>query len=86
MYTIYTIVRVAFEVLNVLILARVLLSWVTYDYSNPIVRFIYETTEPVLAPIRKVMPRSSLPVDFSPLIAVLLLQLIERLILGLLIW
>ena len=78
MYTIYTIVRVAFEVLDVLILARVLLSWVTYDYSNPIVRFIYETTEPILAPIRNVIPRTSLPIDFSPLIAVLLLQLIER--------
>lgn len=81
---IYTVVRVAFEVLNVLILARVLLSWVTRDYSNPVVRFVFEITEPILAPIRKIMPRTSMPIDYSPIIAVLLLQLIETFILRLL--
>ncbi|HHU32930.1 MAG: YggT family protein [Zhaonellaceae bacterium] len=84
MYIFPTVIRVAFEILDVLILARVLLSWITHDYSNPIVRFVYEITEPILAPIRRIMPRTALPIDFSPIIAILLLNLIEKLLLGLL--
>jgi YggT family protein len=84
MHIIYTALDVAFEILNWLILARVLLSWVSRDYSNPVIRFVYEFTEPILAPIRKLMPRSSMPIDFSPILAVLLLQLIRKLIFGLL--
>ena len=84
MYNFPTVIRVAFEILDVLILARVLLSCITNDYSNPIVRFVYEITEPILAPIRRIMPRTALPIDFSPIIAILLLNLIEKLLLGLL--
>ena len=84
MHIIYTALDVAFEILNWLILARVLLSWVSRDYSNPVIRFVYEFTEPILAPIRKLMPRSSMPIDFSPILAVLLLQLIRKPIFGLL--
>lgn len=78
-----TIIRVALEVLDWLIIARVLLSWVSHDPRNPVIRFVYETTEPILAPIRRMMPRTSMPIDFSPLVAILLLQLIKRFILGL---
>ncbi|MDK2820697.1 MAG: YggT family protein [Clostridia bacterium] len=76
------VVRVAFEVLNWLIIARIFLSWFPHNPYQPIIRFIYEITEPVLAPFRRLMPRSSIPVDFSPVIAVLVLQLIERMILS----
>jgi len=77
-----TIIDIAFEVLDWLIIARVLLSWVRLDPYHPVVRFIYETTEPILAPFRRIMPRGTMPVDFSPFIAILVLQLVKSLLLG----
>ncbi len=79
------LVRSAFEVYTWLIIARILISWFPQNPSHPIVRFIYEITEPVLAPVRRIMPRTSMPIDFSPIVAVLLLNLLQRLIVSLLI-
>jgi YggT family protein len=50
-----------------LILIRALISWVSPDPSNPLVQFLYRTTEPVLEPIRRILP--NLAIDLSPLIA-----------------
>jgi YggT family protein len=61
-----------------IIVARAVLSWVNPDPYNPIVRFIHNITEPVLAPIRRRLPTSLGPIDFSPIIvffAVYLLRL-----------
>lgn len=82
MQTLAILIRVAFEVLNWLIIARIIISWFPHDPYHPIMRFIYEITEPVLAPFRRLMPRSSIPIDFSPIIAVLVLQMVERLLIG----
>jgi YggT family protein len=80
----FEIVRVAFRVIYMLILARVILSWIPIGNPyNPIIKFIYESTETILAPIRRIMPRGSLPIDFSPLIAILLLTMIEGFVLSL---
>ena len=79
-----SIIVAAFRVLFFLILARVILSWIPIGSpNNPIIKFIHETTEPILAPIRSLIP-GSLPIDFSPIIALLLLNIIQRFILGLL--
>ena len=61
-----------------IIVARAVLSWVNPDPYNPIVRFIHNITEPVLAPIRRRLPTSMGPIDVSPIIvffAVYLLRL-----------
>ena len=77
------IVRTAFRVLFFIIVARVILSWIPIgNPNNVIINFIYEITEPILAPIRKLIP-FSLPLDFSPIIALILLRLIETFIIGL---
>jgi len=52
-----------------IIIIRALLSWVNPDPYNPIVRFLYAATEPVLRPIRRMMPMS-MGLDLSPLIVV----------------
>lgn len=85
MQTLIILIRAAFEVLIWLIIARILLSWFPHNPQHPIMRFIYEITEPVLAPIRRIMPRTSLPIDFSPLVAVLLLSMLQRLVVTMLI-
>ena len=82
--TLFYLVRTAFEILNWLIIARVLLSWIRHDPYHPVIRFIYEITEPVLKPFRRLIPpRPGMPIDWSPIIAILVLQFIERAVLRL---
>ena len=54
-----------------LILIRALISWVSPDPFNPIVSFLYRTTEPILIPIRRFLPMTA--IDISPIIAFLLI-------------
>lgn len=78
-------VLIAFRVLYFLVIARVILSWIPIgNPNNTLMNFIYEITEPVLAPIRRLIPRGSLPIDFSPIIALLLIRMIEGFVIQLL--
>ena len=58
---------------NWLVIIRALLSWVSPDPYNPIVRFLYAVTEPILAPFRRLVPVYNIGIDFSPLFALLLI-------------
>jgi len=60
-----------------IIVARALISWVNPDPYNKIVIFLYRVTEPVLEPIRRRIPRHSLPIDFSPLIVLLIIIFLQ---------
>jgi YggT family protein len=72
------IISTAVYVMTILIVIRALLSWVPnlIDPRGPIAEFLYTVTEPILAPIRSLMPRMMF--DLSPLIAIFLLQAIGR--------
>jgi YggT family protein len=59
------------------ILVRVILSWFPVDPSNPIIRIIWEITEPVLGPLRRVIPRIGM-FDLSPLAAFLLISFLQN--------
>jgi YggT family protein len=71
-----TFVNLLYWAFWLLILARVIISFTRMDPYNPIRRTVYELTEPILAPIRRILPPSS-GLDFSPLIALLLLELLR---------
>jgi YggT family protein len=60
-----------------LILARVILSWVDPTGRNRVSAFIIQTSEPILAPVRKLLPRTGM-FDFSPLIVLLVLGALMR--------
>jgi YggT family protein len=60
-----------------LILARVIISWTNPRGGGSLVAFVYQITEPILAPIRRVIPPTS-GIDWSPLIAMLILGAITR--------
>ncbi len=61
------------------LLARVLISWVRVDPYHPAVQVLFQLTEPVLKPIRDVLPSGS-GLDFSPVVAMLLVQLVTELL------
>ena len=63
------------QILLMAIFVRVLLTWLPIDQSNPIVRVLFDVTEPVLAPFRRVVPRIGM-FDLSPIAAMLIIQLI----------
>ena len=54
-----------------IIIGRAVISWVNADPHNPIVRFLYEATEPVLSRIRRYVPLSFGGLDFAPMILIL---------------
>lgn len=78
-YQLIQVVNMAFQVLIYLIIGRCILSFVKHDPYNPIIKFVYDVTEPVMAPFRKLLPMGS-GIDFSPLLAVLALVLLNKLI------
>lgn len=76
---IYMFINFAVEVMVLLIFIRCFLSFIPHNPYNPILRFVYDATEPILEICAKVLPDSlRYPVDFTPMIALLLLQMIIR--------
>jgi len=67
------------EVLTLAILVRVILSWFSPRPTNMLANILYQVTEPILAPLRRIIPRVGV-LDFTPLVAVILLQLITYLL------
>jgi len=65
-------------VLTAAIFIRVLLSWFPIDPRNPLVMFLYDITEPILEPLRRVIPRMGM-FDLSPLVALILIQVLGNL-------
>ena len=65
--------------LMVLVIARVVVSWLAPSGGGGLVAFIYQVTEPILSPIRRVVPPSG-GLDWAPLIAMLLLGLLLRVV------
>ncbi|MFN8527254.1 MAG: YggT family protein [Anaerolineae bacterium] len=64
----FTIIRYILLIFNFLLFARALLSWFPdIDRSNQLVRMLYEVTEPILAPVRRLLP-PTMGMDLSPLI------------------
>jgi len=78
------LVQLFFQLLTLAILARVLLSWVNVNPYNPAVSFLYQVTEPILGPLRRYIPPLGM-IDITPIIAIILLQVVEQFVVGLLV-
>lgn len=59
------------------IIGRAVISWVNADPHNPIVRFLYEVTEPVLGRIRRFLPVNLGGLDFSPIILIVIIMFLQ---------
>ncbi len=78
-----SILDIILKALQLLIVIRALLSWVSPDPNNNLVQFIYKVTEPILYPIRKLLPVSlKFGLDISPVIAFLAIIFLQRFLLS----
>ena len=84
MYVIGHLIKAIAVVLDIVIygfmwivIARAILSWVSPDPYNPIVRFIHNVTEPILHPIRRRIPLYAGGIDFSPIIVILVAYFLQ---------
>lgn len=80
-------VNTFFKLLEFLILARVILSWIPIGRNNSLVQLLYTLTEPILSPIRSLLDKSPLGgmmLDFSAWFAVILLYFVQMLVISLL--
>ena len=76
------IVNLLFTVLSIAVIARALLSWFDPTMRFPISQLLVDLTEPIIAPIRRIIPPLGGMIDLSPLVALVLLQVIERVIMS----
>lgn len=75
------LLNLALSVYSFILLARVLMTWFpNVDPYHPVVRFLYQATEPVLAPVRQLLPPMA-GFDFSPVVVLVAISLIRTLIL-----
>ncbi len=77
------IVNTAFTVLVWLIIGRCILSFIRHDPYHPIIKFIYEVTEPVMSPFRRLLPPAG-GLDFSPILAVFAVYLVQSIVIKIL--
>ena len=73
------VIQILFMVLTVAIIARAIMSWFSPNSSNILAVILYRITEPLLAPLRRIIPMAG-PFDFTPLVAIIILQLLGQLI------
>ncbi len=75
----FDFLRVLCEVLSLAIIFRAILSWFSPRPTNMLVIILNKVTEPILAPLRRIIPRAGM-FDFTPLVAIVLLQLVAGLL------
>ena len=91
MQPIIELVDSAFSLYLILLVARIIMSWIPLPDNptlNVIYKFIYDVTEPFLGLFRRLLPMAQLGgagIDFSPIIAFFVLQLIQRLVIQILV-
>jgi YggT family protein len=74
-----TVVDLLFTVYIFVIFARVIMSWARIDPYHPVAQWIYRLTEPLLGPIRNMMPQTG-TVDWSPMIAMFILIILRQVV------
>ena len=75
----FRLIELLCEVLTIAIIFRAILSWFSPAPTNRLVLILHQVTEPILAPLRRIIPRAGL-LDLTPLVAIVLLQLIVYLL------
>ena len=83
--SLYDIVSLVFQVYIFIVIARALISWVNPDPYNPIVRFLYSATEPVLALMKRYLTLQFSGIDLSPIALLFALTIVEKILLNIIV-
>ncbi|MDO4540760.1 MAG: YggT family protein [Syntrophomonadaceae bacterium] len=79
MYSLIGLVNLAFEIYVLIIVVRCVLSFFPHNPRQPIYKFFYDMTDPVLQPLQRYLPPMG-PIDFTPLVAILLLMVLRSVV------
>ena len=82
LYALAVVVDYALTIYLWVVIARAVLSWVSPDPYNPIVRFIHNVTEPVLSRIRRALPFNLGGIDISPIIVMMAVIFLQKFLVG----
>jgi YggT family protein len=84
MSTLITIISLFFQIYEFLILIRVLLTWINLNPYHPVIQALYRITDPVLEPLRRIIPPIGGMIDLSPVVALIGLEILHRILIGIL--
>ena len=73
-----------FDLISLAILARILMSWFQASRTGRITQFLYDVTEPILGPARRIIPRVGM-LDFSPIVVLIGLDIVQSLLINILV-
>ncbi len=82
MIIIFNFIAILTQILTIAIFARAIISWFPVPKDNVVVDLIVQITDPVLEPLRRIIPTTG-SIDFTPLIAIFLLQMVGNVAAGL---
>ena len=81
-FLLFQVIDIVFNILQIIIIVRVVLSWISHNPSNQFIRIIYQVSEPILKPIREILPITGMGFDLSPIVAFFLLGLLKKILLA----
>jgi len=81
-FLLFQVIDMVFNILQLIIIVRVVLSWISHNPSNQFIRIIYQVSEPILKPIREILPITGMGFDLSPIVAFFLLGLLKKILLA----
>eukprot|EP01047_Picozoa_sp_COSAG01_P000245 COSAG01_NODE_4_length_55812_cov_1344.168109_7_plen_87_part_00 len=76
----YRLIDFIFQALYLVLIIRVLLSWIPHNTYHPLISPIYRVTEPMLKPFQNIIPSWKIGIDLSPILAFFALGIIRRLV------
>lgn len=81
-FLLFSIINNIFNLLQLLIMVRVVLSWIDHDPYNQFIKLLYVITDTILEPIRDLIPLQTSGIDFTPMVAFVLLGFIKNILLS----
>jgi len=70
------------DIYMLILIVRIIMSWIPHDRSHPIVQLIYRATDPVLLPARRIIPPIGGTLDISPILVFFALEFLKRFFMG----
>lgn len=77
---IFSLINLVFQALYIVLLARIILSWIDHNPYNEIIQWIYRISDPLLKPFQQLVPPLGIGVDVSPILAFFALGILKKLI------